>query len=319
MRLSSFFKLVEIQTKVASMIPFLLGIVFTIFRYHKLDGIRMMILFISMICIDMGTTAINNYLDNKRAIHKEGYNYESHNAIIRDGLTEPIVIRTIIMLFVVGGISGLVLVSLTDIVVLFIGLIGAFVGITYSYGPVPISRTPLGEIFSGVIMGGFIFFVTVYVQIYDGGYIMLFISDGIFIMNLDIKELVIIGVVSIPLILLIANIMLANNICDIEEDVINKRYTLPYYIGKKWALVLLQGAYVVSYMSILVAIMLKWLPLTCLLLFITIIPVVKWVRQFKAEQVKEKTFAIIVKSFMVIGGTYILTILLSNIMGMIIN
>ena len=31
----------------------------------------------------------------------------------------------------------------------------------------------------------------------------------------------------------IANIMLANNICDVEEDIINNRFTLPYYLGKK--------------------------------------------------------------------------------------
>lgn len=41
---------------------------------------------------------------------------------------------------------------------------------------------------------------------------------------------------SIPLVTLIANIMLANNTCDLEEDIRNHRYTLVYYIGKKNAL-----------------------------------------------------------------------------------
>ncbi|MFX3949962.1 1,4-dihydroxy-2-naphthoate prenyltransferase, partial [Streptococcus suis] len=38
---------------------------------------------------------------------------------------------------------------------------------------------------------------------------------------------------SIPLLTLIANIMLANNTRDLEEDIRNHRYTLDYYIGNK--------------------------------------------------------------------------------------
>ncbi|MFX3866422.1 1,4-dihydroxy-2-naphthoate prenyltransferase, partial [Streptococcus suis] len=39
--------------------------------------------------------------------------------------------------------------------------------------------------------------------------------------------------ISIPLVNLIANIMFANNNCDLEEDIRKHRYTLVYYIGKK--------------------------------------------------------------------------------------
>ncbi len=38
------------------------------------------------------------------------------------------------------------------------------------------------------------------------------------------------------LFVMIAN-MLSNNICDLETDITNHRYTLVYYIGKKQALV----------------------------------------------------------------------------------
>ncbi len=43
--------------------------------------------------------------------------------------------------------------------------------------------------------------------------------------------------ISLPLVCTIANIMLSNNICDLETDITNHRYTLVYYIGKKQALV----------------------------------------------------------------------------------
>ncbi|MHB1393257.1 MAG: hypothetical protein ACYCYE_09305 [Clostridia bacterium] len=74
--------IVEIQTKVASVIPFVLGTLYSIYRFGRFNLRNFIILFIALISFDMVTTAINNYYDYKKAHKTHGYGYESHNAIV---------------------------------------------------------------------------------------------------------------------------------------------------------------------------------------------------------------------------------------------
>ena len=53
-----------------------------------------------------------------------------------------------------------------------------------------------------------------------------------------------------PAVFTIANIMLANNICDKDEDIVIGRKTLAYYLGTKHSLTLLQINYVFSSISV---------------------------------------------------------------------
>ena len=97
MNFSSFLKLIEIQTKVASIIPFLFGSLYVYYRYHVFSIKNAVIMFISMIIFDMTTTMINNYMDYKQAIKKEGYGYEIHNPIVGDQLAPKQIKRLIIL------------------------------------------------------------------------------------------------------------------------------------------------------------------------------------------------------------------------------
>ena len=81
MGIISFLKLVEIQTKVASIIPYLVGTVFALYKFDNFNMKNAILLFLSMIIFDMTVTAINNYVDYIKAIKKEGFGYEEHNAI----------------------------------------------------------------------------------------------------------------------------------------------------------------------------------------------------------------------------------------------
>ena len=165
MDIKSFLKLVEIQTKVASVIPYLLGTFYVLYRYENFNLKNAIIMFLSMIIFDMTTTVINNYIDYAKAIKKEGYGYETHNAIVSHNLN-PKVVRTLICTMLVVAVTlGLILVKNTNIIVLLIGAISFVIGITYSFGPIPISRTPFGEIFSGLAMGFIITFLSIYIHI----------------------------------------------------------------------------------------------------------------------------------------------------------
>ena len=98
MSVKSFLKLVEIQTKVASIIPFLLGTLFVLFYYNSFNLLNFFYMLVSLLCIDMSTTTINNYIDYKKANKKEGYGYESHNAIVRDNIKERNVLIVLFLL-----------------------------------------------------------------------------------------------------------------------------------------------------------------------------------------------------------------------------
>ncbi|NLB77332.1 MAG: 1,4-dihydroxy-2-naphthoate polyprenyltransferase, partial [Clostridiaceae bacterium] len=106
MRIKSFLKLVEIQTKIASVTPFVFGVFYTLYKYETLKVLNVLFFFISLICFDMFTTALNNYKDYKRAIKKEGYNFEIHNAIGQFGLKESTVVITIVVLLIFAMFFG---------------------------------------------------------------------------------------------------------------------------------------------------------------------------------------------------------------------
>ncbi len=319
MSLQAYLKLVEIQTKTASIIPYIIGIAYTYYRYGDLKPINLIIFFVSLISIDMATTAINNFMDYKRAVKKHGYNYEEHNAIVAYKLTDFQVITTIAVLLSITVIMGIWLVFRTDIVILLIGMLSFGIGVLYSFGPLPISRTPLGELVSGVMMGGFIFFVTVYSQIYDYGYIIFTLNNWVFNFQVNLIEIVAIAFVCAPLILMIGGIMLANNICDMKDDLENQRYTLPFFIGKKVALIIFALIYIGSYVILILSIALGYLPLISALTLLTALPVYKGVQAFFKEQKKETTFVISVKNFMLYGIMTILSLVLHIVVSSVVG
>lgn len=297
MKVGSFLKLVEIQTKVASVIPFLIGSTYAVYHFNGFNVKNFFLMFFSLIAFDMATTAINNYLDYKKANKTYGYGYESHNAIVRDKLKESDVLITIFGLLLIASLSGIVLFLNTSIIVLLLGMVSFLVGILYTFGPVPISRMPLGEIFSGFFMGFVIIFLSIYIHVYNSDLAGILLEQSSLLININIKELILIFLVALPAVVGIANIMLANNICDIEDDIENKRYTLPIYIGKHKALKLFRALYYIAYVDIAILALLKITPVFALLILLTLIPVNKNIKAFMSKQTKKDTFVTAVQNF----------------------
>lgn len=310
MKIKSFFKFVEIQTKLASVISFLLGTMLALYRYQKLDMVNLLLMFISLLSFDMTTTAINNYIDYKSARKKSGYGYEEHNAIVRDNIKESTAAAVIIVLFTTAALTGFLLFLNTNTAVLLLGAISFAVGVLYSAGPVPISRTPLGEIYSGMFMGFLIPFLSAFIHALDRNILALLFNNPVFTFRMDVVEVLAIFICSVPAVVGIANIMLANNICDMEDDIENKRYTLPLYIGKEKALLVFKILYCIAYLSVILAIVLKVLPYTAVLFFITFIPVRKNIHAFEQNQSKAETFALSVKNFTLMNVFLIISIIL---------
>jgi 1,4-dihydroxy-2-naphthoate octaprenyltransferase len=202
------------------------------------------------------------------------------------------------------------LVILTDLVVLITGGLCFLIGIFYTYGPIPISRQPLGEIFSGILYGFFIPFLVLYINMPDGTYLNLTLGWDVVSFQANVVPLIHLGLISIAPVCTTANIMLANNICDLERDIRVKRYTLPYYMGGK-SLYLFASLYYVTYLATIIMAVMGMISPIALVSLVTLIPVQKNISVFLKEQKKETTFNVSIKNY--------IWIMTGNILGFVLT
>ena len=157
-------------------------------------------------------------------------------------------------------------------------------------------------------MGFIIVFISVYVHVYDMGIADFTFNRSTAGISINPVEVMYIFLLSIPAVIGIANIMLANNICDIEDDIENRRYTLPIYIGKERALWVFKALYYISYADLILLIILRIVPEAAVLTLFTIIPVTGNIKGFYEKQTKKDTFVLSVKNFLLINVVLVLAI-----------
>ena len=303
MSLKIFLELVEIRTKLASLLPFIIGLLFVIYHFGEFNLLNTTVFFVCMIIFDMTTTSINNYMDWKKAVDDPEFDYKNtRNVIGRRKLDEKTVVITILLMLVVAIALGVWLVYLTTLLVLFIGVLCFTTGIFYTFGPIPLSRLPLGEVFSGVTMGFGIRFLIIYVNAYHLEFLRVAYNEGGLLIYMGIPELLTIFLISLPGVFTIANVMLANNICDLEEDRSNNRYTLVHYIGREPALKLFKALYLLSYLAIIFAVAIGIFPLSIGIVLFTLVPVIKNIKTFCETQIKSQTFVLSLKNLLLING-----------------
>lgn len=303
MTIKIFLELVEIRTKLASLLPFIIGLLFALYHFEYFNPLNTAVFFVCMLIFDMTTTAINNYMDWKKAVDDPEFDYKNtRNVIGIHQLDEKVVASLILTMLAIAIALGLWLVYLTTLLVLFLGVLCFAIGIFYTFGPIPLSRLPLGEVFSGITMGFGIRFLVIYVNVYHLGLWNLALEEGHLFVHLDVKTLLIIFLISLPGIFTIANVMLANNICDLEEDRRNNRYTLVHYLGIETALKLFKTLYVLSFLSIFVTTLLGIFPWTVILLVLVAPPVFKNIKRFCEVQIKSQTFVLSLKNLLLING-----------------
>jgi len=301
-KLKNFLDFVEMRTKIASVLPFFVGTGYFMYRYRELDVYKTILFFGAMLLFDMTATAINNHVGTRQQSKKNNYS---------DGLSVAI----ILLMLAGASVLGIYLAYITNLVVLLTGIFCFGIGILYSFGPLPISRTPFGEIFSGIVMGTCIPFLVSIIN--DPTLLTLELDLPKVFISMNVWDLFCLGVVVLPLICCISNIMLANNICDVEEDIKVKRFTLPYYIGKEYALKLFGVLYAGAFFFILAGVVIRILPLTALIGFAGVVPVFKNIKVFQEQQIKEKTFGVAIKNFLLITVPYMAGIWLSVLLHII--
>lgn len=299
--LKNFLKYVEIQTKITSFFTFFMTLAFLFYSGQVINWKLTSIFFAAMFLFDLTTTAINNYVDSKDYPEMLPINR-------RAGLI------AIWVMFLVSAGLGLYLAYCTDIVVLLLGMLCFLCGVCYTYGPVPISRQPLGEVFSGVFQGVFVPFLLVYINAPEGAYLTLHLSLEEISINLQVLPLLTLLLLCVIPTCATANIMLANNTCDVEKDILVKRFTLPYYLGTKNSVTLFAALYLLCYLAPSVMVLFQMLHPVCLLLLLTFPIVWKKVRAFQKEQKKSSTFIVAIQNYEILMGTYTLLIFFGGLL-----
>ncbi|WP_338210190.1 1,4-dihydroxy-2-naphthoate polyprenyltransferase [Lactiplantibacillus paraxiangfangensis] len=289
-----FLEFVEIKSLIASVLPFVLGTLYAVYNYHQVHLGYLILFFIASSLFHMATNANDNYQDFLHA-PRNADNQEFLEATNVVGVNQISIRQARAITFGLGGLSlilGLWLVTRTGLPLLWMGIYSYAVGYFYAGGPKPISSGPFGEFFSGFTMGFMIFWIAVFINTYD----------KVAITATNTLEVLIASGIAI---FAISNIMLANNICDMDEDIALGRHTILYYLGKPVMLQVFAWSYIVGYVCLMVAVWMGVLPKLSLLTLLSVIPVLKNTRLFLKKQVKTETFILAIKNATIICLSFV--------------
>jgi 1,4-dihydroxy-2-naphthoate octaprenyltransferase len=217
------------HTLTASFVPVLLGTALALESVKIHIGLFVAMLFASLL-IQAATNMFNEYFDYKRGLDTE-HSVGIGGTIVRDGIKPQTVINLAFGFYGIALLLGVYICMNSSWWLAIVGLVCMTVGYFYTGGPRPIAYTPFGEIFAGFFMGMLIILISFFIQ------------TG----TVDSTSIL----VSIPIMVLVGEILLANNIRDLDGDKENGRKTVAIILGKKKAIYLLAGMFTFSYLWIL--------------------------------------------------------------------
>ncbi|TCJ04513.1 1,4-dihydroxy-2-naphthoate polyprenyltransferase [Cytobacillus praedii] len=234
------------HTLTASFVPVLLGTALAMYETDLHFGLFFAMLLASLL-IQAATNMFNEYYDYVRGLDTE----DSHGiggAIVREGIKPKTILNVALSLYGIALLLGIYICSSSSWWLALVGLFCMLIGYLYTGGPLPIAHTPFGEIVSGFFMG------------------MIIILISFFIQTGTVTSISVL--VSIPIFILVGAIMLSNNIRDLDGDKEFGRKTLAILIGRKAAIKLLAGMFIVSYAWVFILIALNiispWLAIVVL-------------------------------------------------------
>jgi len=236
------------HTLTAAFAPVFLGTMIAL-TYGKIHFPLFIAMLIASIFIQMATNMFNEYYDFKRGLDTE-QSIGIGGTIVRNGVKPKTVLNLAFMLYGISVLIGIYICMETSWMLAVVGILSMMVGYFYTGGPYPIAYTPFGELFSGVVMGMFLILIAFYIQ-----------TETV------TTEAVLL---SIPSMLLVAGIMLANNIRDLEGDKEGGRKTLAILVGRPNAITILMLFFIISYGWVLAMILFSNLTPWALLVFLSI-------------------------------------------------
>lgn len=286
--------LVEFRTSIAIITSVLIGTSYATYREFTLKTDLLLAMLIASIFLDGAATVFNHYFDFKKARTKKGYSYNIHNPIVAHKLAPQMAYLIGMLLVVIASTLGLYLVFRTHWLLIPLGTLAVLISYLYSGGGKPISYTPYSEIISGLFEGSLVIIIAYFVQTSSISWPALLIS--------------------LPTSIGIANIMLANNISDLDEDKKNGRRTLPIVLGQSRAVNLLYFNHLLMYMLATVFVLIDKLPLTTLLIYASIPLIINNLRFFDKSRNKAYGFAFILRNTIIFNIGQLFTLWLAIIL-----
>ena len=232
----------------AAAIPVLLGAAIAARDGFFAPG-RLVLALLGAMAIQAGTNLINDYYDYRSGA--DSSESLGPSMVIQRGLLAPKQVwRGGIFAFAIGAALGLVLVFLCGWPILAIGIPSIAAGYFYTARPIALAYVALGELTVFLFMGPVIVVGTYYVM-------ALRFTWGVVL-------------ASIPLGFLVAGILHANNIRDIETDRLHGKHTLATILGRTGANVELAAFDVLAYATSLLAMIVGAIPWTGLLALVSV-------------------------------------------------
>ena len=252
------------RTLAAALGPTILGAAFSYYTFGALHGTGLAIfhtilIFLAVVSAQIIANLWNELKDFKSGLDA-GQKIGNAGSLTRGAVTPKLISTMIKVLMIVPIIIGLYLSATITWWYIPAGIICILISFLYSGGPKPISRTPFGEISSGIAMGFAIVLITGYAWTRE----------------LSLAFLI----PALPATLLVGSIMLTNNIRDIRNDENHGRRTLPIVLGRDRAISLMSITYIFNFFWIGAWIYLKVLPIPALLASLAIIPAFKTIKTF---------------------------------------
>ena len=222
------------RTLAAALGPTILGAAFSYYAFVAARGTGLAIfhtvlIFLAVVTAQIVANLWNEYKDFKSGLDA-GQKVGNAGSITRGAITPELIVTMIKVLMVVPIIIGAYLSATITWYYVPAGFICILISFLYSGGPKPISRTPFGEISSGIAMGLAIVLITGYAWTRELSLALL--------------------IPAIPSTLLVGSIMLTNNIRDIRNDESHGRRTLPIVLGRERALSLMSIMYIFNFIWI---------------------------------------------------------------------
>jgi len=232
----------------AAAVPVLLGTAVAV-RDGFFHGWRLLIALIGAVAIQAGTNLINDYYDYRSGA--DSHASLGPSMVIQRGLLTPEQVwRGGIIAFGLGAILGLALVYLCGWTILAIGIPSVAAGYFYTATPVSLAYIGLGELTVFLFMGPTIVLGAYYVMTLTFSWSALWAS--------------------VALGFLVAGILHANNLRDIDTDALHGKHTLATILGRAGAIRELMALDVLAYGTALIASVARSLPWTALLVLLTL-------------------------------------------------
>lgn len=287
-----FSELTEIKTAPLDLMWVVYAAAFSYYQFGDFNWIYVLPCMVLVIFFHLIVNMQNNYMDYKNSSTKGDYRTKT-STIGTSGIALSVVKKWLIGLSILPMVGGLILAYYTGWPTLVIGLIATVFGLGYSGGPKPLNSTILCEF--SVAFPIAICIPTTYVYLGTLG-----------VHNFDGKLLLLIVLASLPNFFAFFATQLANNICDVDQDVLNGRKTMVSYIGVSKALKVYWGLMTASFVAVIVAVIFgaaAWIDLLTLAFFYVVYQNTKIIN---TNQNKKEIYGVIVKMNSSISVIFIL-------------